>query len=47
MGKGKTSRNVHTSAHNEPSCTEQDGRGKARSLGQDESTAKEGGIRKR
>jgi hypothetical protein len=44
MGEGKTSGSIHTSAYYEPSSTEKDRRGTARSLGEGQSTAKEGSV---
>jgi hypothetical protein len=44
MGEDKTVGGTDESAHNEPSCTQQDCCGPARPLGKVESTAKEGSL---
>jgi hypothetical protein len=45
MGEDKTHGGTDESAHNEPSCTQQDCCGTARSVGEVEGAAKEGGVR--
>jgi hypothetical protein len=44
VGKGKRSEGIHARPYHEPSCTEKDRCGAARSLGQGQGAAEEGGL---